>query len=69
MVTDTQVITDGNNQKKKEKKEFLTKTYLRFVEIARPIGNGQRTLDKIIYVYVRLRKNKAKIHLIIAGQT
>lgn len=38
-------------------------------EIARPIGNGQRTLDKIIYVYVRLRKNKAKIHLIIAGQT
>lgn len=57
--------------RKREKKEFLTKTCLRFVEIDRQweMDNGHRTLGKFIYVYVRLRKNKAKIHLIIAGQT
>lgn len=57
--------------KRREKVEFLTKTYLRFVQIARQweMDDGHRTFGKFIYVYVRIRKNKAKIHLIIAGQT
>lgn len=75
MVTDIQVITDGYNQKKKKKKtrNFSQK---HIWDLSNWPGNGKwttdnghRTVGKFIYVYVRLRKNKAKIHLIIAGQT